>query len=112
MRNGHVAAGLAVLAILLAPGGAAAEENPNIVEFSITNGTPTTLRLGDTELTNALACWGDSSDPATEKCVDSPPTEIDPGDTATVYVTDFRELLQTTTGDARYIGSRDSGFSL
>jgi sugar lactone lactonase YvrE len=105
-------AALVVLALLVAPGRAAAENDFNIVEFSITNSTPVTLKRADSEFTNKLACWGDSTDPTTETCVDQPPAEIDPGQTVTVYVTDFGEFFQTTTGDVRYLGDPNSGFNM
>src|SRR5262245_27135389 len=104
-------AALAVLALVLAPGRAVANDE-NIVEFSLTNSTPSTLKLVGTELTNSLACWGNSTDSATERCISQPQTEIDPGETATVYVTDGGELFQTTTGSVRYMVEDDTGFNL
>jgi sugar lactone lactonase YvrE len=80
--------------------------NVVVVDLAITNSTPVTLSLTDSDNGGGGSCWSDIS----ADCVSGPPAEIDPGATVHVYVAND-QLLPDVQGHVTYQGANtQAGF--
>jgi hypothetical protein len=77
-----------------------------VLDIAITNSTPVTLSLTDSDNGGGGSCWSDIS----ADCVSGPPAEIDPGATVHVYAAN-NQLLPDVQGHVTYQGANtQAGF--
>ena len=100
-RRLALAVATAAPAVLAAPAAATPGRAVHLsyfVRIKITNSTPSPLRLTESQLDRSKFCWSDDKG----DCVDQPPTETDPGDTATVYIARAYGGLPEVIGNVKY----------